>query len=145
MWSELPWMGNQLGWHLKPLSLGKMQSRQNHRISTSFELEGAFQGPLVPLPQCRGTPQFHQCSEPIPWPWLSAGMGQPHPFGEPLQCPTSLSIKNFFLVSSLNAGSHLKARTRQELQDITGAPKSQNSHWYSTETPVGAQNSVVSL
>jgi len=51
----------------------------------------------------QGHPQLHRCSEPIP---LSVHRdGVPLPLDIPCQCLTSLSVKNFFLISHLNLPS----------------------------------------
>jgi len=53
----------------------------------------------------QGHPQLQQCSQPIPWPRLSAGMGHHHLSGQPVPLPHCLWCKNFFLTSSLNLPS----------------------------------------
>ena len=72
------------------------------RFTESFELEGTFQGHVVPLPAVhRDTHSSISAHSPVLWLWLSAEMGHHHLSGHPVQCFTAL-CENFFLVSNLS-------------------------------------------
>jgi len=83
-----------------------------HRITESFELEGTLRGHLVQLP-CneQGHLQFHQVNQSPIQPDLECLQGWDinHPtLGNMFQCCTTLIIKNFFLISSLNLPFYLE-------------------------------------
>ena len=82
---------------------------QNHGIIECFGLEGTFRGHLVPTTlQWAGTSSIRAgCSGPHPtWSWIFPRMGLHYPSGQnPFQRFTTLTVKNFFLISCPNLPS----------------------------------------
>ena len=79
--------------------------QQNHRIP---RVGRVLWGPSsLTLLQCTGTPQLDQAAQGLIQPGLESlqGRGINHISGQPVPVPTTLSVKDFFLISNLNLPS----------------------------------------
>ena len=74
--------------------------KEIHRVTECFGLEGTFRGHLAQLPHSE---QGHLQLDPYSLALnVSKDAASTASLGNPFQCFTTLTVKNFFLLSSLN-------------------------------------------